>query len=132
MPYCTMVGEMRSPCVLVLVGCLIPRGIPAESFADKVVGISDSETIRVMHEGPAEPIRLHAIDRPDSHQPFGTRLKQCTSDLAFGKLVTVQLKHIDRHARTVGEVIMLDGRSWNLEPITPGLACLDREDLIPQ
>jgi len=73
----------------------------AEDFSGKVVGISDGDTIRVMHEGRAERVRLWGIDAPESGQPWGTRAKQFTGDVAFGKTVTVRVRDIDRYKRTV-------------------------------
>jgi endonuclease YncB( thermonuclease family) len=40
-----------------------------------VVGITDSDTIKVMHNGKAEKIRLNGIDCPEMAQPFGTKAK---------------------------------------------------------
>jgi endonuclease YncB( thermonuclease family) len=87
----------------------------AESFSCRVVGISDGDTIRVMHNGRAERIRLYGIDCPEKAQPFGTRARQFTGDAAFGKDVTVRVMDVDRYGRTVGEVILPDGRSLNKE-----------------
>ncbi len=91
-------------------------------FSGKVVGITDGDTIRVMHNGRAERIRLWGIDCPESRQPFGTRARQFTSDLAFGKVVTVLVRDVDRYGRTVGEVLLPNGRSLNHELVMAGLA----------
>lgn len=40
----------------------------AESFSGRVVGISDGDTIRVMHNGRAERVRLWGIDCPGQRQ----------------------------------------------------------------
>ena len=90
-------------------------GLFAENFTGRVVGISDGDTIRVMHEGRAERVRLWGIDAPESGQPWGTRAKQFTGDLAFGKTVTVRVREIDRYKRTVAEIILPDGRHLNQE-----------------
>ena len=92
------------------------------AFTGKVVAITDGDTIKVMHNGQAERIRLWGIDCPESHQTFGSRATRFTGDLAFGKVVTVHVKDIDRYHRTVGEVILPDGRSLNLELVKAGLA----------
>src|SRR3954469_21357686 len=78
----------------------------AEDFTGKVVAITDGDTIKVMHGGAAERIRLWGIDCPESKQPFGTRAKQFTGDLAFGQTVTVRVRDIDRYQRTVAEIIL--------------------------
>jgi len=87
----------------------------AADFEGKVVSISDGDTIRVMHNGAAERIRLWGIDCPEAKQAFGTRAKQFTGNLAFGKVVTVRVRDIDRYKRTVAEIILPDGRNLNWE-----------------
>jgi endonuclease YncB( thermonuclease family) len=80
-----------------------------QSFTGKVVGVSDGDTISVMWEGRAVKVRLHGIDCPEKGQPYGTKAKQYTSEMAFGKEVTVQVKDTDRYGRIVSEVILPDG-----------------------
>ncbi len=63
-----------------------------------------------------ERIRLHGIDCPEKRQAFGNRAKQFTSTLVFGTTVTVQVVDRDRYGRTVGEVLLPDGRSGSLVP----------------
>ena len=113
---------MRLLSALILATFLTPAGIAGESFSGKVVAISDGDTIRVMHNGSAERIRLWGIDCPEKRQPFGTRASQFTGDLAFGKDVKVLVHDVDRYGRTVGEVILPDGRSLNRELVRAGLA----------
>jgi len=91
-------------------------------FSGRVVGVSDGDTIKVMHNGKAEKIRLHGIDCPEKAQPFGTKAKQFTSAMVFGKAVTVQVIDMDRYGRTVADVILPDGRVLNRELIAAGLA----------
>ncbi len=49
-----------------LVACLIGPSTVAfcAEFTGKVVGISDGDTIKVMHDGKPEKVRLSAIDCP--------------------------------------------------------------------
>ena len=58
-------------------------------FSAPVIGISDGDTIRVLHEGVSARIRLYGIDCPELRQPFGTTGPRFTGDLAFGKTVKV-------------------------------------------
>ena len=51
----------------------------------KVDGVIDGDSIRVMHEGQAEQIRLIGIDCPEKRQPFGTRAKEYRSELVGAK-----------------------------------------------
>ncbi len=41
-----------------------------------MVGVSDGDTITVLHDGKGERIRLHGIDCPEKRQAFGKRAKQ--------------------------------------------------------
>lgn len=91
-------------------------------FVGKVVGVIDGDSIRVMHEGQPEQIRLLGIDCPEKRQPFGTRAKEYTSELAFGLDVTVYGNQRDRYGRRLAEVLLPDGRSLNQELIKAGLA----------
>ena len=100
----------------------VAAALSAQDFTGKVVSITDGDTIRVMHDGAAERIRLWGIDCPESKQAFGTRAKQFTGDLAFGQTVTVRMKDIDRYKRTVAEIILPDGRNLNQEIVRAGLA----------
>ena len=52
------------------------------SFADIFI---DGDTIVVLEGKEQHKIRLHGIDCPERKQPFGTKSKQFTSDMCFGK-----------------------------------------------
>ena len=62
-----------------------------------------------MHAGEPQRVRLWGIDCPESHQAFGREVKAVVRDT-------------DRYGRTVGEVILPDGRSLNHELVRAGLA----------
>ncbi len=98
----------------------------AADFSGRVVGVSDGDTITVLHNGKGERIRLHGIDCPEKRQAFGNRAKQYTSKLVFGKTVTVQFVDRDRYGRPVGVVLLPDGRSLNHELVRAGLAWMYR------
>lgn len=68
---------------LFLLVAVVAATLLAEDFTGKVVGITDGDTLRVLHDGAAERIRLSGIDCPESKQAFGTRAKQFTADLAL-------------------------------------------------
>ncbi len=61
--------------------------LPAFSFGwqGKVVGVSDGDTITVLHDGKGEKIRVYGIDCPEKGQDFGQKAKQITSDKVFGE-----------------------------------------------
>src|ERR1035441_8396044 len=98
---------------LFLLAAVAAAALYAEDFAGKVVSISDGDTIRVIYNGASERIRLSGIDCPEMKQPFGTRAKQFTGDLAFGQVVTVKVRDIGRYKRTVAEIMLPDGRNLN-------------------
>ncbi len=106
----------------VLLAWILAPVLAQAEFIGKVVGVTDGDSIRVMHEGKAEPIRLIGIDCPEKRQPFGTRAKEYTSELAFGQDVTVYGDKRDRYGRRLAEVLLPDGRSLNQELIKAGLA----------
>ena len=56
-----------------IIGSLLLFCVPvsAGDFTGVVVGISDGDTITVMHDGRGEKIRLYGIDAPEKGQAFG-------------------------------------------------------------
>ena len=92
-----------------------------------MIGVSDGDTLTVLSGKTQTRIRLHGIDAPETGQDYGSRAKQVASDLAFGKIVTVQPVDKDRYGRTVAEVILPDGRSMNREMVGQGAAWWYRE-----
>ena len=92
-----------------------------QEFSGKVVGVTDGDTKTVMHNGKGERIRLHGIDCPEKRQAFGNRGKQFASALVFGKTVTVQDHGRHRYGRTIGDVILPDGRIVNWELVKAGM-----------
>ncbi len=112
-------SRLPLPCSIVWT---ITSATLAADFTGRVVGISDGDTITVLHNGKGERIRLHGIDCPEKRQAFGKRAKQLTSNLVFGKTVTVQVVDRDRYGRTIAEVLLPDGRSLNRELVKAGFA----------
>jgi micrococcal nuclease len=106
----------------VLSSVLLATTAFAADFTGRVVGISDGDTISVMHGTRAEKIRLNGIDCPEKRQAFGQRAKQFTLKLAFGKDVTVKTFGHDKYGRTIGQVILPDGKTLNQELVRAGLA----------
>jgi micrococcal nuclease len=66
-------------------------------------------------------VRLWGIDAR-SKQPWGRGAKEFTGDLAFGKVVTVRVRDIDRYKRAVAEIILPDGWKLNQELVRAGMA----------
>ena len=97
--------------------------IPVLSFAwsGKCVAVTDGDTIKVMHDGKAEKIRLYGIDCPEKNQPFGKKAKWFASDLVFKKIVEVKALNKDRYGRTIAWVYV-NGTCLNEELLKAGLA----------
>lgn len=119
---------------------LLPSSLFAESFYAKVIWVTDGDTIWILHNGKKEKIRLAEIDCPEKDQAFGMDAKQFTFNLIFKNEIQVIeksqipyrnsnfIKNItqdefkDSEGRTVGEIILSDGRNLNRELIKAGLA----------
>ncbi|MBB6612481.1 thermonuclease family protein [Pontibacter sp. Tf4] len=89
---------------------------------DKVVAVKDGDTIELLRNGETIKVRLYGVDSPEKTQDFGQRARQFTSDLAFGKQVRLIVHNKDRYGRTVGTIILPDGRNLNEELVKNGMA----------
>ena len=102
-----------------------PQSAPAKpttTAGDKVVGVKDGDTIELLRNGKTETVRLFGVDTPEKTQAYGQRARQFTSDLVFGKTVRLIVNNTDRYGRTVGTIILPDGRSLNEELVRNGYA----------
>ena len=100
----------KSSLALALVFLILFPGL-LWSWSGKVAGVIDGHTITGLHEGRGERIRLFGIDCPEKGQDFGTRAKQATSALVFGKMFDVDPVTRDRYGRTVAFVRV--GDTWS-------------------
>lgn len=101
---------------------VVPGIAHGADFAGKVVRIIDGDTLEVLHDRSPVRVRLEGIDCPEKAQPFGTKARQFAAELAFNELVTVKDHGKDRYGRTLGEVVLPDGRSLNQELVRAGFA----------
>lgn len=93
------------------------------TFEGKITGIKDGDTYKVLYDGSEKTIRLAHIDCPEKKQSFGNNAKQFSSDICFGKIVTVKTEgKADRNKRIIGEIILQDGTNVNKELVKNGLA----------
>lgn len=95
---------------------------PTTTAGDKVVGVKDGDTIELLQNGQTVTVRLFGVDTPEKTQAYGQRARQFTSDLAFGRNVRLIVNNTDRYGRTVGTIILPDGRSLNEELVRNGYA----------
>ncbi len=89
--------------IFLLIACAVQANITG-----KVVSVADGDTITILHNKKQYRIRLYGIDCPEKKQAYGTKAKQFTSDLIFGKVVRIVETERDRHGRTVGVVYVGD------------------------
>ena len=96
---------------------------PENVVGDKVVGVKDGDTFELLRDGKTTvTVRLLGVDSPEKNQAYGQKAKQFASDLAFGKTVKLIEHNKDRYGRTVGTIILPDGRSLNEELVREGYA----------
>ncbi len=100
------------------IGCaviflLLGTPLEAADYTGRVVSVLDGDTIEVLNGHHAERIRLSGIDCPEKGQAFGNNAKHATSDLAYGKEVTLQTHGKDKYKRTLADVLLPDGTNIN-------------------
>ncbi len=109
------------PAVLLL-WLFVPIGVAEKEFRGRVVGVTDGDSITVQHDARQEAVRLHGIDAPERGQAFGERARQFTAALACGRMVVVRVMSQDRYGRTIGDVMLPDGRNLSQEVVRAGYA----------
>jgi micrococcal nuclease len=108
--------------IALFLSCVAIASPAVADFAGKVVGVSDGDTLTVLRDRTQIRIRLYGIDCPETGQDFGSRAKQFTSELAFGKVVKVVPRATDGYGRVVADVVLPDGQVLNDELVRAGLA----------
>lgn len=96
-----------------------------KDFKGKVIAIKDGDTIEVLYESNTITIRFAHIDCPEikKHQPFGQAAKKFTSDMCYGRMVTVQNEgKFDRNNRLIGVIINDKGDHVNKSLLKAGFA----------
>lgn len=95
----------------------------SQSIKGKVIRIVDGDTVTLLDSTNTQiRIRLYGIDCPENGQDFANVAKKFTSDLCFSKIITVDVKDIDRYGRTFDIVWTQDSINVNLELLKAGLA----------
>jgi micrococcal nuclease len=74
------ISSRTSPFPQVFLFLLIAKISFSANFSAQVIGVSDGDTITVLHDARPEPMRLHGIDCPEKGQDLGARAKQLTSE----------------------------------------------------
>lgn len=93
-----------------------------EKIVGKIIGVTDGDTVVILTPEKTQiKVRLDAIDCPESHQAFGQRAKQFTSDFCFGKEAVLISHGKDRYGRTLG-LIIIGKDTLNYELLNAGYA----------
>jgi endonuclease YncB( thermonuclease family) len=108
---------------LLVAGALIVTATAAraQSVTGKVVAVHDGDTISIRTSSTTIRVRLVGIDCPEARQPYSARAKRFTSQMVFGKTVTVIGEGLDRYDRLLGRVLV-DGVDVNEALVRNGLA----------
>lgn len=101
---------------------LIFTGFAPNNFRGTVISVTDGDTIVVlMANKTSVKIRLEGIDCPEGKQDFGSKAKQATSQLCFGKKVRVRKSGEDRYGRTLA-MVYVGNLCVNKELLRQGMA----------
>jgi len=95
-------------------------------FTAPVIFVADGVTLTVLAKQQIK-IRLYGIDCQERGLEFWSRAKQTTSDIVFGKTVTVQPMDTDYDGRTAAVVFMPGGHSLNEHLVREGLAWVSQK-----
>ena len=107
---------------LILSVLILNHAFASDTITGKVVSIADGDTITVLDSGKTQhKIRLYGIDCPESHQDYGSKAKEFTSNMVFGQTVSVKVMDTDRYGRTVG-IVNIGSISLNEELLKNGMA----------
>ena len=114
----------------------IPRA-EAQRFTAQVVAVHDGDTITVRTAAETLKVRVAGVDCPEIGQPWSSRAKQFTSQLVFGKTVTIEPHGTDHYGRMIGRVsigtrdlseeLLRAGMAWRYGLRTPDQRLADAE-----
>ncbi|MCM2256516.1 MAG: thermonuclease family protein [Vicinamibacteria bacterium] len=91
-------------------------------FEAIVAGVSDGDSVVVIHEGGPLPIRLDGIDAPESGQPWARKARDRAADLMRGRTVRVLPRDRDTKYDRLVARIEVGGRDVNETLVAEGLA----------
>lgn len=103
------------------IGTLMLAALAQPALADQVIGITDGDTLTILHDQRPVKIRLGNIDAPEKKQAFGERSKQSLSELCYGKDASYTVQAIDRYGRTVA-LVTCAGVDVNHAQVERGMA----------
>ena len=102
---------------------LFSSSVYAAGFKAKVIHITDGDTITVLNDTNEQiKIRLNGIDCPEKGQAYASNAINFTKNLVAGQPVIIQAYGQDRYGRTIGDVMLGDGRNLSQELVSAGYA----------
>lgn len=116
-------GSTRRLAAFLAILLILPTlALAAGPWRGKVVGVTDGDTLKILHQHTPEKVRAAAIDTPEKRQAYGTQARARTSTLTFGQYVTVYPLDTDRYGRTIARIVLPDGRDLSAVLVHEGLA----------
>jgi endonuclease YncB( thermonuclease family) len=88
----------------------------------KVTGINDGDSFRVELKSKTYRVRVAGIDCPEYKQAYSRKAHDFTSNLIYGKTVTLRVVDRDQYDRIVADVLLPDGRNLAEQLLSNGLA----------
>lgn len=91
-------------------------------FIARVLKVTDGDTLVVRDSSSELIIRLNGIDAPEIKQEYGKESKRFLEGVCLGKDVMVVVRDMDRYARFVSDIFMLDDVMINQLMVEEGWA----------
>ncbi|NLH40116.1 MAG: thermonuclease family protein [Elusimicrobia bacterium] len=88
----------------------------------KIISVADGDTLTVECDNKQIEVRLDGIDAPETNQSYGDKATEFLSSLVFDKTVNLIEKGKDKYGRTLGVILLSDGRILNREIVKEGFA----------
>jgi micrococcal nuclease len=108
--------------LLIILFCLFPYFLYAQTITGKVIRIADGDTFTILsQDNKQERIRLDAIDAPEKGQDFSEKSRQHLASFIEGKTVNINYKTKDMYGRILGTVFIND-TNINYDMVRQGLA----------
>ena len=98
---------------------LAPLAMSGE-ISGKVARVINGDTIKILIHEKEFTVILAGVDCPDVNLPSGIAARKFTSRLIGNRVVTILTREMDPGGRTIGEVLLQDGRDLGSELIKSG------------
>jgi micrococcal nuclease len=105
---------------IIIATSMLPSTAYSAQLAGRIVGVIDGDTLRVNHEGKSVKVRLYGVDCPEIKQAGGKAARALVRRLAFGRVLFIDSKGIDRYKRVIGKVYLLLGKTLSRELVKAG------------